>query len=90
MARIQSTSQRAALRRRSNLGSGAHAASCSCLRGASGRGERSTQGHQVPHLRPLAGQGGGSIGEKQPLICCLRDSSLAHCEQRHLPGKGSA
>lgn len=71
MARIQSTSQRAALRRRKNLDGRAHAASRLCLRGAGGRGERSAWGHQVPHLRPLTGQAGGSIREQEPLICCL-------------------
>ena len=87
MARIQSTSQRAARRRRRTLGGRAPAAA-SCLTGGGSCGQRSTWGRQVPPLRSLARQGG--TGEKQPLVGRLRGSSPAHRELQLLPGKGSA
>lgn len=49
-----------------------HMCLCLRLRGASHCGERSTWGHQVPHL---SGEGGGSTRKKEPLISCLRSSS---------------
>ena len=65
MARIQSTSQRAARTRRRNLGGRAHtAALCLCLRGAGSCRER---GQQVPYLCLLAGQGGGAWLASAPL-----------------------
>lgn len=45
---------------------------CPLLRGAGHCGERSTWGHQVPHL---SGEGGGSTRKKEPLISCLSSSS---------------
>lgn len=78
MARISCTSQRAALRRRKNLGP-EHMLHHACVSRRRRCGERSAWGHQVPHCRPLAGEGGGCTGEKEPLISCLRGPSPAHC-----------
>lgn len=70
MARILSTSQRAALKRRKNLGPRAHATLCLRLGRDSSCGERSTWGRQVPHVQRSPG--------KEPLISRLRGSSPAH------------
>ena len=91
MARIQSTSQRAAHTRRRNPGGRAHtAALCLCLRGAGSCRERSTWGPAGSLSLPAHWAGRRQHRGEQPLICCLRGSSPAHCEQQHLPGKGSA
>lgn len=89
MARIYCMSQRAALRRRKNLGRRAHAVLCICLRGDGHCGERSTWGHQVPHL---PGEGGGSTRVKEPLISCLRSSpqptASSICQKKDLLNAG--